>query len=244
MNKKFLGIIVARGGSKGIPGKNIKPLIGKPLIAYTIEAAKQSGVFDRLILSTDDEKIAAVARKYGCDVPFLRPQNLAEDNTPTLPVLIHAVKWLADHENYNPDYVVLLQPTAPLRQSWHIKEAADLIMKAGADSVVSFSKIPTHFNPHWIVRINSDGKARLWNGDPIWKRIKRRQDLPETDITYSFSGHLYIFKTSLLFGENPNMYGNDTRPYFIENQYCANIDTPNDWVEADKALQKLLSSNS
>src|SRR3989338_3168404 len=109
---KILGVITARGGSKGIPGKNIKSLLGKPLIAYTIEAAKKSGVFDpavggasRLILSTDDPEIAEVAKKYGCEVPFLRPKELARDETPHLLVLQHAVQWLKENENYKPDYV-------------------------------------------------------------------------------------------------------------------------------------------
>src|SRR3989344_5697715 len=103
--KKILGIITARGGSKGIAGKNVKPLLGKPLIAYTIEAAKKSGVFDRLILSTDDEEIARVAREYGCEVPFMRPSELAQDTTPHLPVVQHAVEWLREHEKYSPDYL-------------------------------------------------------------------------------------------------------------------------------------------
>ena len=138
---KILGVITARGGSKGIPGKNIKPFLGKPLIAYTIEAAKKSGVFDpavggtsRLILSTDDPEIAEVAKKYGCEVPFMRPKELAEDKSAHLPVMQHAVQWLKDNENYQPDYVMILQPTSPLRQPFHIKEAVELILKTGADS--------------------------------------------------------------------------------------------------------------
>ena len=149
MNNKILGVITARGGSKGIPGKNIKLLAGKPLISYTIEAAKKSGVFDRLILSTDDESIARVAKDYGCDVPFMRPKDLAEDKTAHLPVLQHAVNWLKENENYSPDAVMILQPTAPLRQDFHIKEATELFFRSGADSVVSVSEIPQHFSPHW-----------------------------------------------------------------------------------------------
>src|SRR3989338_1201278 len=120
---KILGIIPARGGSKSIPRKNIKPLGGKPLIAWTIDAAEQAAVFDRIILTTDDEKIAAVGKQRGIEVPFLRPKELAEDATPTLPVLQHAVQWLKEHEQYEPDAIMLLQPTAPFRQASHIQEA-------------------------------------------------------------------------------------------------------------------------
>src|SRR3989344_6738402 len=151
--KKVLGVITARGGSKGIPGKNIRPLLGKPLIVYTIEAAKNSGVFDRLILSTDDKEIADVAQKCGCDVPFMRPDELAQDDTPHLPVMQHAVQWLKDNENYEPDYVMILQPTSPLRQASHIKEAVDLILSKGTDAVLSVAEIPKMFHHRKVMKI-------------------------------------------------------------------------------------------
>ena len=100
---KILGVITARGGSRGLPGKNIKPLLGKPLIVYIIEAAQKSGVLDRIILSTDDPKIAEVAKEYGCEAPFMRPAELAQDDTAHLAVLQHAVRWLKENENYQPD---------------------------------------------------------------------------------------------------------------------------------------------
>ncbi|KKU84922.1 MAG: CMP-N-acetylneuraminic acid synthetase, partial [Parcubacteria group bacterium GW2011_GWA2_47_8b] len=109
---KILGIITARGGSKGVPGKNIKLLGGKPLIAYSIEAAQKSGVFDRIILTTDDQKIADVAKQYGCEVPFMRPAELAGDTVQHLPVLRHAVQWLKDNDGYSPDYCMTFQPTS------------------------------------------------------------------------------------------------------------------------------------
>src|SRR3989344_5310224 len=142
MKTKILGLITARGGSKSIPKKNIKFLCGKLLIAYTIDEAKKSGVFDRIILSTDDKEIADVGRKFGVEVPFMRPKKLAKDKTPTLPVLIHAISWLRENENYFPDYIMLLQPTSPFRNSDHIREAKELIEKSGADSVVGVGKIP------------------------------------------------------------------------------------------------------
>jgi CMP-N,N'-diacetyllegionaminic acid synthase len=137
MRERVLGVITARAGSKGIPGKNTKPLAGKPLIAYTIEAAQASGAFDRLILSTDDERAADVARALGCEVPFVRPAALCADDTPHLPVMQHAVAWMRDQLDYRPDWVMILMPTSPLRQPKHIVESVALALASGADSVVS-----------------------------------------------------------------------------------------------------------
>lgn len=235
---KILGVITARGGSKGIPGKNIKDLGGLPLIAYTIKAAQESEIFDRIILSTDDPKIAEVAKKYGCEVPFTRPAELAQDGTPHLPVMQHAVKWMSENENYNPDLVAILQPTAPLRQLWHIKEAFDLLIKQKADSVVAVTEIPGHYSPYWAVTCDENGLGRLFTGDPIRKRIPRRQNFPQK--TYSNSGILYIFKTELLFDKDePNFYGDKVAIYPIEEKYCVNIDEPSDWELAEHALEKL-----
>ncbi|MDP3800090.1 MAG: acylneuraminate cytidylyltransferase family protein [bacterium] len=235
---KILGVITARGGSKGIPRKNIKELNGKPLIAYTIEAAQKSGIFDRIVLSTDDLEIAEVAKKYGCEVPFMRPNELAQDGTPHLPVMQHAVSWLKEKENYNPDLVAILQPTAPLRQFWHIKEAFDLLVKKEADSVVAVTEIPGHHSPYWAVVMDESGLGKLFTGDHIRNRIPRRQSLPKK--TYSHCGALYLFKTGLIFDkDNPNFYGDKVAIYPIEEKYCANIDLPDDWEMAERAICKL-----
>ncbi len=237
MTPKVLGIITARGGSKGIPGKNVRPLLGKPLIAYTIEAAKKSGALDRLILTTDDLKIADVAKQYGCEVPFMRPAELAQDGSQHLPVLQHAVTWLKEHEGYYPDYIMLLQPTAPLRQAFHIKEAVDLLIRHQADSVISVASVPDHFSPYKSMVIGADGFLRLATGDPVYKRVARRQDLPKT---YWSVGSIYCFKTGLLFlPEGSNFYGEKVIPHVIDWKYVADIDTPADWETAEKALATL-----
>lgn len=235
---RILGVITARGGSKSIPRKNIKDLGGKPLIAWTIEAAKASGVFDRVILSTDDAEIAEVGQHYGVEVPFTRPAELAQDTTPHLPVMQHAVTWLKDNEGYEPDYVAILQPTAPLRQSFHFKEAIELLKKTGADSVVSAVEIPGHFSPYWAVKVDGDGLGiLLLSGDPIRKRIPRRQSLPKA---YAHSGALYLFRTSLLFDPvEPNFYGDTVAAYIMEDKYNINIDNPEDWELAEIAIKKL-----
>jgi len=237
MKPKILGIITARGGSKELPGKNIKPLLGKPLIAYSIEAAKSSGVFDRLIVSTEDEKIAEVARKYDCEVPFMRPKELARDDTPHLPVIQHDVQWLKDNEGYTPDYVMVLQPTSPLRQPFHIKEAVELILKTGADSIMGVSEVPDNFSPTEVMLINERGMLRLFNGNPVYKRAVRRQDLPQC---HTSNGALYLFKTHLIFDkENPNQYGEKVVPYIIDKKYAVDINNHHDWTEAEGALIKL-----
>jgi len=235
---KILGIITARGGSKGIPGKNIKDLCGQPLIAYTIKAAQDSGILDRLILSTDDQKIADVAKSYGVEVPFIRPAELAQDGTPHLPVLQHAVKWLKERQDYQPDMVVLLQPTAPIRQSWHIQEAITLLKNKSADSVVSVSEIPGHFSPYWVVVENENGWGELFNGEPIKNRIPRRQSFPKKN--YYHNGAIYVFKPELLFDSlGPNFYGDKVGLYPMAEKYSINLDDPEDWFLAETALAKI-----
>ncbi|TSC67337.1 MAG: N-acylneuraminate cytidylyltransferase [Parcubacteria group bacterium Gr01-1014_66] len=235
--KTILGIITARGGSKGIPGKNIKLLLGKPLIAYTIEAAQKAGVFDRLIVSTDDEKIASVAKAHACEVPFLRPAELAQDHTPHEPVLKHAVEWLREHEGYESDYVMILQPTAPARRPFHIRGSVELMKKYDTDSVVSVGEIPAHFHPQKSMYCVDDGTLRLLGGKPIYERISQRQELPTH---YWSAGAIYLFKTQLLFHpERPNFYGERVLPYVMENKYLVDINTPEDWEAAEKAMRKL-----
>lgn len=233
---RILGIIPARGGSKSIPRKNIKLLGGKPLLAWAIDASQESGVLDRLILTTDDKEIAAVGERHGVEVPFLRPAELAQDTTPTLPVLQHAVAWLKEHEGYAPDAVMLLQPTAPLRQAAHIREAVELFKASGADSVVSVVEIPGHMSPHWAVVEAEDGWAELFSGEPIRKRISRRQEFPRK--SYSHNGAIYIVKTEhLLHPTEPSLYGERVKLYPMEAKYSVNIDSPEDWELAEAALR-------
>ena len=195
---KVLGLVTARGGSKGLPGKNLRALAGKPLIAYTIETAHASGAFDRLVLSTDDAEIAAVAGTLGCEVPFMRPAELARDETPHLPVVQHAVRWLDEHEGYQPDAVMILQPTSPLRQPQQIREAVALLESSGADSVISVGRVPDHYHPMRTVSIDASGDATLFvTGEPVRRRINRRQDMPQA---WAMNGAIYLLRTSLLFG--------------------------------------------
>jgi len=237
MNKKVLAIIPARGGSKSIPKKNIKLFAGKPLIAWSIDVALKSGIVDKLIVSTDDDKIADVSRQFGAEVPFTRPVELAQDNSPTLPVLQHTVSFLKE-QGYCPDYVLLLEPTSPCRQPFHLQEAVEILENTGADSVVALGEVPKHFNPSWQYNIDADKKLSLFTGGSIKNIIRRRQELP---YTYFRNGAFYFFKTELLFADEPSLYGDDVRGYVIEDKYSVDIDTPEDWLAAEKKFLDILS---
>lgn len=232
---KILGIITARGGSRGIPGKNIKLLAGKPLIAYTIDAARSSGVLDRVILSTDDPAIAEVAKKYGCDAPFGEPVELAQDHSSHREVLRYAVQWLKEHEGYEADAAMLLQPTAPLRTAAHIKEAVERFSKERADSLVSVCEVPGHYNPHWQLKVTPEGRLEIFTtGGALTGLTPRRQELPKT---YTRNGAVYLFRTELLFSPaGPDLYGLRTLAYIMDRESSVNIDTMEDWAEAERIL--------
>ena len=243
MKLKVLGVITARGGSKSIPQKNIKLMLGKPLLAHTIEAAKKSGVFDRLIISTDDERIAEVAREYGCEVPFIRPAELAQDDTPHLPVMQHAVAWLRDNQNYLPDYVMILQPTSPLRQHFHIRESVELAGSSKADSVVGVAKLPEQFNPNRSLFVaDGEGFLKLFSGRPLYERHYQRQLASDT---YLNNASIYLFKPDLLFDEeNPNLFGEKTLPYVMDEKYSVDINTEEDWLAAERKLKQILEETN
>lgn len=195
MSKKnrVIAIITARGGSKGLPKKNIAILAGKPLMAWSIEQAKQSRYINRIIVSTDDTEIAGIAEKYGAEVPFIRPKELAEDTTPTIDVLMHALNWLeARNENY--DLLVLLEPTSPLRDVEDIDKCVEkLTSNPKAESIVSVAKLEgTH--PDFNVVTNEEGFIRR-GGNTVRSGYKRRQDV--SDI-YFLEGSVYASKIDAL----------------------------------------------
>jgi CMP-N,N'-diacetyllegionaminic acid synthase len=233
---KVLGVVTARGGSKGIPGKNLKLLAGRPLIAYSIDTARLSGAFDRLILSTDDQAIADAARPLGCDVPFMRPAELARDDTPHLPVMIHAVATLRDRESYGCDAVMILQPTSPLRTADDIRNSIALLEKTGADSVVSVSEVPSHHNPMRTLRLDDRGFATLYTtGEPVRRRPVRRTDMPTA---WTMNEAIYLFRTHVLFDAEPSLYGDRTAAYVMPSERGIAIDDLTDWTLAERALSR------
>jgi CMP-N-acetylneuraminic acid synthetase len=224
-----LALIPARGGSKGLPGKNVTPLVGQSLVARAGAAARASGVVDRVMVSTDDEAIAEEARRSGIDVPFMRPVQLAGDETPMLPVVRHAVDAL-EQAGWPVEIVVLLQPTSPLRKPSHIREAVTRLRAGGVDSVVSVVELPRHMSPDYVMRIE-DGELRPFL--PGGERLTRRQ---EARPAYVRDGTVYAFwRTTLV--RHGSIYGEHCVPLIVPAGDSITIDTADDWAEAERRLR-------
>lgn len=232
---KALGVITARGGSKGIPGKNIRMLGGKPLLQYTIEAGQAARRLAHLLLSTDDEAIAAVGRACGVAVPFLRPPALARDDTPTLPVLQHAVRWF-EAQGGRCDAVCLLQPTVPFRLARDIDACLELLERHDADAVVSVLPVPDKYNPHWTFEMQPEGWLALATGEP--EPVPRRQDLPAA---YHRDGSVYVTRRDVLM-EQGSLYGRRLLGYPV--QRTVNLDTPDDWLRAEQLVAAALEGGA
>jgi len=226
---KCLAIVPARGGSKGLPRKNIQPLLDKPLIAYTIEAARKASMIGRVLVSTDNPEIAAVAAQFGAEIPFLRPPELARDETPTLPVLQQVLTQLKSSENYEPEIIVLLQPTSPLRRAGDIDRAVTLLQQTGADSVVSLCA--AEHNPYWMNRLEGDRVLPFLQNVPEYSR---RQDLPPV---FRINGAVYATRHRILMEQN-RLLGEDTRGIVMDAESSVDIDTPLDLKIAMLILQE------
>lgn len=229
---KILGIIPARGGSKGVPGKNIKPLGGKPLIVYTIEAAKQVKILTDCVVSTDSEDIAAVARSFGADVPFIRPVELATDSARSIDVVLHALHEM-QKQNRHYDALILLQPTNPFRSVRFIEEAIQKFISGNYDSLISVLPVPHEYNPHWVFEPDENGTLKLATGEQ--EIISRRQELPPA---YFRDGSIYITSTELLHTKN-SFYGNRLGYIEADADRHVNIDTPEDWERAEELIKTL-----
>jgi CMP-N,N'-diacetyllegionaminic acid synthase len=225
---RIIAVIPARGGSKGIPGKNVRGLVGKPLIAYTVEAALESKTLKRVVVSTDDAKIAEVAKSYGAEVPFLRPAELAKDDTPGLLVIQHAVKYMEEDEGHKLDVVVVLQPTSPLRSERYIDEAVEKLLRTGADSVITVCKVRHH--PFWSFTVKGE---RLYPFSEKGITISRRQDLPEI---YAVNGAVYAVRRDVLFEQN-SVFGRDTRAILMLHEESVDIDDYFDLFVAEMMLK-------
>lgn len=214
--KRFLGIIPARGGSKGVPGKNVRPVGGKPLIAWTIDAARSSRYLDRVVLSSDDANIASVALAHACEVPFIRNANLATDTAPTMDVVLDTLTRCPGYE-----WVVLLQPTSPLRSADDIDHAIEQCLKLGAPACVSVSL--ARESPYWM--FNVDQTARLM---PLLPDVKatRRQDLPSA---YSLNGAIYVARVDW-FSRERQFVTSETVAYVMPAERSIDIDTETDFL--------------
>jgi len=214
-NKKVLGLLTARGGSKSLPRKNILSAGGKPLLAWSIEAAQQSKYIDRLVLSSDNEEIISVGKSYGCDVPFIRPDFLASDEASSYDVAIHALESIEEQF----DILVLLQPTSPLRTEQDIDNCIDLSTKTGSCvSIVESSK-----SPYWMYRVyEKDRMEPILNSE---KAILRRQDSPKI---YMLNGAVYAVNCQWLY-KNGAFIGDQTVPYIMPYDRSLDIDNEQDF---------------
>lgn len=211
-DKRLLAVIPARGGSKGVPGKNIRLVAGKPLIAWTIEEAKKSAYIDRLILTSDDEEIIAAAKQFGCEVPFVRPKELAADDTPGIEPVLHAIKMIPGY-----DYVVLLQPTSPLRTVEDIDGCIEQCFKKNAKACVSVTEPDK--SPYWMYFV--DEEERMKPVVDIGEVVSRRQDLPGT---YVLNGAVYVAECNWLLREK-SFISKETVAYIMDKTKSIDVDS-------------------
>ena len=226
---EILAVIPARGGSKGVPCKNIRLVANKPLIAWTIESAQAANLINRVVVTTDSEAIADVGRQYGVEIPFLRPAALAQDDTPGMAPILHAVRWLDQYEDYRPDVVICLQPTSPLRTAADIDAAIELAWHKNADAVVSLT--PVNHHSYWMKQVDSAGRIRDFL--TLDRPVTRRQDLPPV---YALNGAIYLARRDILL-ERESWYGDKSFAYVMPLNRSLDIDTPWDIHLADLILK-------
>ena len=229
--KSITAIIPARGGSKGIPDKNIKIIGGKPLIAWTIETARRSKYIDRVITTTDSDKIAGICKEYNSEVPFMRPKHLANDSAKGTDVILHTLNWLKS-KKIDYDYFILLQPTSPFRTAKHIDEAIENIVSfENINNLVSVTKV--HQHPYWMKRINNDGYVEEYQKDDEINYYNR-QELPNL---YVNNGAIYISKCDY-FLKNKSFYKNECLPYIMGKKESIDRDILDDLEYAEYLLSK------
>lgn len=226
---RVLGLVPARSGSKGVPGKNIRLVAGRPLLAYTADAALAARSLDRVVLSTDDPEIEAVGLACGLEVPFRRPAALATDDTASIDVVLHALEALAgDGDRY--DAVCLLQPTNPLRSAALIDRCVERLVADAADTVMTVLAVPAEHHPWWVYLVAADGSLRLANGDE--QPVPRRQLLPPA---FHREGSVYVTRTDVLM-QRRSFYGDRVVGELVDAAESVNIDTFDDLARAEVLL--------
>jgi CMP-N,N'-diacetyllegionaminic acid synthase len=238
MKKNVLCVIPARGGSKGLPQKNLRPLAGKPLIAHVITTALQSKLIDKVCMSTDSEEIASVARSFGADVPFLRPAEIAQDSTPLFPVLLHAMKFY-DAKSWRADIIISFQPTTPLTSVGDIDAGISKIIETGCDSVSSVCLIE-HFHPFRALKLDGDKVYPLT--EYTTEKTANRQDRPKA---YGHNGAFYIRRREILEAWTGQDWalGKDVRAIVMSRTHSVNIDSILDFKFAEMILSEGLLEN-
>lgn len=233
---EVLAVIPARGGSKGIPRKNIKDFAGYPLIAYSIAAATQSKLVTRTIVSTDDEEIAAVARQYGAETPFLRPAEIAQDNTTDLPVFQHVLSWLKENEGYVPDVVVQLRPTSPVRPLACVDDAVNMLLShPDADSVRGVVEADQCPYKMWLIDTTSGTMSPLLGVDGISEAYNApRQKLPKA---YWQIGHIDAIRPRAIVEQN-SMSGKVIMPLIMDPRFTVDLDNLRDWHQGEQLVKE------
>jgi len=228
--KTFLAIIPARGGSKGLPGKNIKELCTKPLIAWSIEAGLKSSYIDEVMVSTDDQGIADIAKTYGANVPFLRPDDLASDTATSFDAVKHTIDYYKNvlHKTY--DYIVLLEPTSPLRESSDIDNAIEQLLSSEADSIVGISKTEDQ-NPAFLIKKNRQNFITGYENADM--KVLRRQDIQDV---YFFEGTVYISQTNALLTQK-TFYHSQTIGYEVPKYKSLEIDDMDDFIMVEAMMK-------
>ncbi len=230
--KEVLAIIPARCGSKTIIDKNIKEFAGKPLMCHSIDHAKNSRLITRVIVSTDSEHYAKIAKDYGAETPFIRPEEYAQDDTPDLPVFQHALKWLKENENYEPDLVINLRPTTPARDPKDIDDAITKILESDADSLRSMVLVKEH--PYWMFKMADDSVLTPFDPDNSIGKYPQRQLLPPLFIT---DGSFDMFKPKNIV--EGNLFGKKMLGHEIdESKKTIDIDTEKDFEQAEKVQEE------
>jgi len=227
-----LAVIPARGGSKRIPGKNVKLFGGKPMIAWSIEAVQRTGLFDRIVVSTDDKEIASIARKYGADVPFVRPAELSDDHTSTAPVIAHAIEWHLK-QDFHPIEICCIYATAPFLRSEDIMLGQKTLNQSDVD--FAFSATSYAFPIQRAFKLREDGRIEMF--EPSQFQV-RSQDLPEA---FHDAGQFYWGTRDAWLSGTP-IFGSKSAPVFLPRYRVQDIDTPEDWEQAELMMKVLRNS--
>lgn len=236
-----IAIIPAKGTSLRLPGKNTRPLLGKPLIVWSIEAARRARNIDRVIVSTDDEEVARIARHWGAEVPYIEPKEISEGGGSVEKVLRHAVQWLMEHEQYKTDALLLLLPTNPLREPKDLENMVELFKTSGADCVASVCEASATHNPHWMFVQKQDGTVTTATGGKLKDMPTRSQELPPC---YIRNDVCFVLKPSNLDENPPTLWGNNVKLYVMDELYDTDINTAEDWHVTEDKLRRLQQSHT
>jgi CMP-N-acetylneuraminic acid synthetase len=230
MKTQVLALIPARGGSKGIKLKNLKKLAGRELVRYTIDTALSCAQISKVVVSTDHKMIADICKDAGAEVPFMRPRELANDTSPTIDTVLHAIDYLRE-QGSDFEVVCLLQPTFPFRAAADLEDALSAFLDSNADSLISVRKVPHKYNPHWTYKKGNHNFLSIATGEK--EIISRRQDLPDA---YHRDGAIYLTRTAILTSQK-SLFGQRILGYEMHSSPDINIDTPEDFRHAEEYIK-------